>query len=96
MEQHNERKLGPAAPSKPAAQPPETSRTPRSAPDKPSPDWRREALLYLSGMKEWGRIHIRRWTHLFHSAAAGNLAVGPVSFLLVAGALGSALTLTTL
>ena len=47
-------------------------------------------------MAEWSRIHIRRWTHLFHGAAAGTLAVGPVSFLLVAGALGAALTLTTL
>ena len=52
--------------------------------------------LYCKALGEWSRIHIRRWTHLFHSAAAGNLAVGPISFLLVAGALGTALTLTTL
>lgn len=58
---------------------------------------RREELgLYLKGMREWARIHFRRWAHLFHGAAAGTLVVGPVSFLLVAGALGTALTLTTL
>ena len=55
-----------------------------------------EILLYLQGFGEWSRIHIRRWTHLFHSAAAGTLAVGPISFLVMAGALGAALTLTTL
>ena len=55
-------------------------------------EWRRR----LQSAAEWSRIHIRRWTHLFHSAAAGNVAVGPVSFLLVAAALGTALTLTTL
>lgn len=45
---------------------------------------------------EWFRIHVRRWAHLFHGAAAGNRAVGPISFLLVSAALGTALTLTTL
>ncbi len=59
-------------------------------------DWRAEFKLYVKGMREWARIHFRRWAHLFHGAAAGTLAVGPVSFLLVAGALGTALTLTTL
>ena len=59
-------------------------------------DWRTEWILYAKGMREWTRIHFRRWAHLFHGAAAGTLAVGPVSFLLVAGALGAALTLTTL
>ena len=58
--------------------------------------WWKELKLYALGMREWSRIHFRRWTHLLHGAAAGNLAVGPVSFLLVAGALGTALTLTTL
>ena len=55
-----------------------------------------ELRLYLKGAGEWGRIHLRRWAHLLHGASAGTLAVGPVSFLLVAGALGTALTLTTL
>ncbi len=55
-----------------------------------------EFKLYLKGAQEWVRIHLRRWAHLFHGAAAETLAVGPVSFLLVAGALGAALTLTTL
>ena len=61
-----------------------------------APDWQEEFRLYIKGMREWTRIHFRRWAHLFHGAAAGTLAVGPVSFLLVAGALGAALTLTTL
>ena len=54
------------------------------------------ARLPIKGAQEWARIHLRRWAHLFHGAAAETLAVGPVSFLLVAGALGAALTLTTL
>ena len=62
----------------------------------PSENPVREALLYFKGFIEWSRIHLRRWTHLFHGTADGNLAIGPVSFLLAAGALGSALTLTTL
>ena len=64
--------------------------------EKPARDLGRELLLYLQGFREWSRIHIRRWTHLFHGAAAGTLAVGPISFLIMAGALGAALTLTTL
>ena len=67
---------------------------------KPAPEqsrnWGRELKLYGRAMVEWSRIHLRRWAHLFHGAAAGTVAVGPVSFLLVAGALGAALTLTTL
>ena len=57
---------------------------------------KKKLLLYYKVGKEWSRIHIRRWTHLFHGAAAGNRAVGPITFLLVSAALGSALTLTTL
>ena len=63
---------------------------------KPANSRAQEAVLYFKGFAEWSRIHLRRWTHLFHGAADGNLAVGPVSFLLVSGALGAALTLTTL
>ena len=59
-------------------------------------NWPKELALYFRACAEWGRIHVRRWTHLFHGAAAGTLAVGPISFLLMAGALGAALTLTTL
>ncbi|RKI68651.1 LysM peptidoglycan-binding domain-containing protein [bacterium 1xD42-67] len=70
---------------------------PREEGKKPTlQERRREAERYLKAAREWSRIHFRRWTHLFHGAAAGTLAVGPVSFLLVAGALGAALTLTTL
>ena len=76
------------------------SRHPRpseqAAPPPAAPGWREEFTLYVKGMREWARIHLRRWAHLFHGAAAGTLAVGPISFLLVAGALGTALTLTTL
>ena len=57
---------------------------------------KKKLMLYYKVGREWSRIHIRRWTHLFHGAAAGNRAVGPISFLLVSAALGSALTLTTL
>jgi len=57
---------------------------------------KKKLVLYYKVGREWSRIHIRRWTHLFHGAAAGNRAVGPISFLLVSAALGSALTLTTL
>lgn len=71
---------------------PEPSKTAGPAASGRQAEWR----LYMEGMGEWTRIHFRRWAHLFHGAAAGTLAVGPVSFLLVAGALGAALTLTTL
>ena len=74
--------------------PPQPPRTEEQAPA--GPDWRDEFRLYVKGAREWARIHLRRWAHLFHGAAAGTLAVGPVSFLLVAGTLGAALTLTTL
>ncbi len=57
---------------------------------------REQLALYWKAGREWSRIHFRRWTHLFHGAAAGNRAVGPVSFLLVSAALGTALTITTL
>jgi len=46
--------------------------------------------------QEWSRIHLRRLGHLIHHAVAGNRAVGPISFLGVAAALGTAFTLTTL
>ncbi len=65
-------------------------------PAAPRRDWQKELRAYARATREWGRIHFRRWVHLFHGASAGTLAVGPVSFLLVAGALGTALTLTTL
>ena len=83
----------------------ERAEAPKGAPKAPAPSRvaqpdassrRAEWKLYVKGMGEWTRIHFRRWAHLFHAAAAGTLAVGPVSFLLVAGALGTALTLTTL
>ena len=94
MEQHNNRGLpvpvqGPARRDGPPA-------SQQAGPSPGARDWRQELTLYLKAAGEWSRIHIRRWTHLLHGAAAGNLAVGPVSFLLVAGALGTALTLTTL
>ena len=72
---------------------------PQDAPEQktaPARNRMEDVLLYLKGFSEWTRIHLRRWAHLFHGAAAGTLTVGPVSFLLVAGALGTALTLTTL
>ena len=77
---------------------PRQFRPPEQAPAQaPAALSRQEELkLYLKGAQEWARIHLRRWAHLFHGAAAETLAVGPVSFLLVAGALGAALTLTTL
>lgn len=65
-------------------------------PAAPGRDWQKELGAYVRAVREWSRIHFRRWVHLFHGASAGTLAVGPVSFLLVAGALGTALTLTTL
>ena len=58
--------------------------------------WKKKLTVYYKAGREWSRIHFRRWTHLFHGAAAGNRAVGPISFLLVSAALGTALTLTTL
>ena len=55
------------------AKPPE-----QSQPQQPAtPEWQ----LYLKGMREWARIHFRRWAHLFHGAAAGTLAVGPAAWL---------------
>ena len=76
----------------PVKEAPEPAKAAQPAASGKPAEWK----LYLNGMREWARIHFRRWAHLFHGAAAGTLAVGPVSFLLVAGALGTALTLTTL
>ena len=62
-------------------------------------DWaavRREAERRWGLWKEWARIHLRRWGHVFHGAVAVHRAVGPASFLAAAGALGVALTITTL
>ena len=62
-------------------------------------DWaglRREAGRRWGLWKEWARIHLRRWGHVFHGAAAVHRAVGPASFLAAAAALGVALTITTL
>ena len=74
-----------------------SARQPQAEQEKTSAaDRAREAARLIRSALEWSRIHVRRWAHLFHGAAAGTLAVGPVSFLLVAGALGAALTLTTL
>ena len=77
------------------AKPPVKASEPAKA-AQPAASQQAEWKLYVKGMREWARIHVRRWAHLFHGAAAGTLAVGPISFLLVAGALGAALTLTTL
>ena len=78
--------------TKPARSPEQSAQAQAPA----APVWREEFVLYAKSLREWARIHLRRWAHLFHGAAAETLAVGPVSFLLVAGALGAALTLTTL
>ena len=51
---------------------------------------------FYNQTKHWLKLHLRRWTFLFHAAAGGTRAIGPVSFLLVASTLGIALTLTTL
>lgn len=53
-------------------------------------------VLYCKAAREWSRIHGRRWAHQLHGLVAGNRAAGPISFLLVSAALGTALTLTTL
>ena len=42
------------------------------------------------------KLLLRRWAFLFHAAAGGARAIGPISFLLVSATLGIALTLTTL
>ena len=55
-----------------------------------------ELRRQLKALKEWSRIHFRRWAYLAHDAVAGNRAVGPITFLGVAAALGLALTITTL
>ena len=63
------------------------------------PDWetmRQEAKRRWALWKEWSRIHLRRWGHVFHGAVAVHRAVGPISFLGVSAALGVALTITTL
>jgi len=46
--------------------------------------------------QEWARIHGRRAAHRAHGALSIHRTVGPASFLVIAGALGVALTLTTL
>ena len=47
-------------------------------------------------MKEWLRLHSRRWLYRFHIAASSTIAMNPVSYLAVAGALGIALVVTTM
>ena len=66
-------------------------------------NWKRSVEHYKSSAKEhyqksreWLRIHLRRVGHFLHSSADGTKAIGPVAFLLVSGALGTALTITTL
>ena len=61
----------------------------------PSPR-KEQFILYCKAAREWSRIHFRRWSHQLHGLVAGNRAAGPLSFLLVSAALGTALTLTTL
>ncbi len=100
MNQLQERARGPVqrAPKsnhkdkQPEAAPQEAAPKPR----KTAQDWLAQFQLCWAVLKEWSRIHSRRWAHVIHGAAAGNRAVGPISFLLVALALGTALTLTTL
>lgn len=45
---------------------------------------------------QWARFHGRRVIHTVHELAGGNRATGPVTFLAVSGALGLALTVSTL
>ena len=45
---------------------------------------------------QWARFHGRRVIHTVHDLAGGNRATGPVTFLAVSGALGLALTVSTL
>jgi len=82
----------------PAARPSRSKQDRGSAPrqKKTAQEHLAQLRLFWAVLKEWTRIHARRWAHLIHAAAAGNRAVGPVSFLLVAAALGTAMTLTTL
>ena len=54
------------------------------------------AKRFYANCKHWLKLHLRRWAFLFHAAAGGARAIGPISFLLVAATLGIALTLTTL
>ena len=58
--------------------------------------WKRRAPLYRRALREWRRIHGRRFAHRFHNLIAGNRAAGPVSFLVGSAALAVALTLSTL
>ena len=50
----------------------------------------------LAEMREWLRIHLRRLDHGIHRGVAGMRMAGPVSYLCVAGALGVAMTVTSL
>ncbi len=62
----------------------------------------REAAKYgglayrLAEAREWLRIHLRRMDHSLHRGVAGIRMAGPVSYLVVAGALGVAMTVTSL
>ena len=73
------------------------------APKEELPPWKQKlrqatvtVKLFFHHCRQWLRLHLRRWAFLFHAAAGGTRAVGPISFLLVSGALGVAFTLTTL
>ena len=50
----------------------------------------------LAQAREWIRIHGRRLIHGIHRGAAGLRLAGPVSYLCVAGAVGVAMTVTSL
>ena len=65
--------------------PVQTPATDAAKPNTAGKDW-----------KEWTRIHLRRFAHLTHHVVAGKRSVGPISFLGVAAALGTALTVLTL
>jgi len=58
--------------------------------------WKADLKRRWAIAKEWTRIHVRRWAHVFHGASEVTRVIGPASFLVVSAAVGVALTITTL
>lgn len=85
--------------SAPPAQETDQHATQDTATQRPSFDWQRELeRLQKRGRRfaRWAMLHGRRLACQCHNMVEGHHAAGPISFLAVSGALGIALTLTTL
>lgn len=78
---------------------PRTHRNPEQQDRSGQEKWQQTArhlMMKWRRAQKWVWFHGRRLVHSVHNMAAGNRAVGPVSFLAVSAAMGLALTVSTL